>query len=247
TAYELSVANAINKTTNVKRFSGIAAIVAVSLIIVVRTKLFGVWHLTAEFFIALKDLLIKIIEWVVYPLAYGMSYLVNLINVLRLEGEEMPSIMGAFDRGERLVDYDLFVEEYPIPPALELALTIVAWTLLIILSMFMIANVYKKVSQVRQMPEIPGTEERIFIFDELNPFRKKSKTRQKSEDKKLSITRLRYKNALTSYKEKGYEKPISLTPNEYFDHLKSADASDESFETLTGAYNRVRYGDQKDS
>jgi uncharacterized protein YxeA len=111
----------------------------------------------------------------------------------------------------------------------------------------MIANVYKKVSQVRQMPEIPGTEERNFIFDELNPFRKKSKTRQKSEDKKLSITRLRYKNALTSYKEKGYEKPISLTPNEYFDHLKSADVSDESFETLTGAYNRVRYGDQKDS
>lgn len=247
TAYELNSTNTINKTANVKRFSGIAAMVAISLIVIVRTRLFGLWEVTSGFFIAFRDLLIKIIEWIVYPLAYGMSYLVELINVARMQGEEVESQIGAFDRGERLVDYDMFIEEYPIPPGLEVALTVIAWLLVIVIAIFMITNVYKKVNSARKVPQMTGTEERIFIFDDLNLFKRKQRQRSKHGESDVSKTRKLYKNALITFREKGFEKPISLTPNEYVEHLKSVEAGDTAFESLTDVYNKVRYGDQKDS
>lgn len=244
-AYELNMANAINKDINVRRFSGMAAIVAIGLVVTVRTRMFGLGNVILALLMMLQEGLVRLVEWIVYPLAYVMSYLVAFIRGLAGDGQALETGLGTAGRGERLVDFGIFVEEHRIPKALEDILTIVAWVAVVAVTVMMVIGIYKKIGVARKMQKPTGVEERTFIFDELKFFGKARDKGQTKSEARLTGIRLEYRNALLNHKKNGMEKKTHATPDEFLMVLKDEACLDEAFVVLTEAYKSVRYGGQK--
>lgn len=245
-AYELNMTNAINKDINVKRFSGISAAVAVLLIVMVRTRLFGLGNYFLTFLSSVHSGLIRLIEWIIYPIAYGMSYLVELIKAFAKSGQDIESGLGVIGRGERLVEFGIFVEAHPIPQVFENVLAVFAWTTATLIAILMVIGIYKRTGYSTNRKASTGTEERSFIFDELNPLHNLRRKEGTEKDERLKGVRLAYKNALMSLKKVGLEKKAHETPDEFLSAIKDSSDAEASFSELTDVYKHVRYGGQKE-
>lgn len=244
-AYELNMANAINKDVNVRRFSGLATIVAIGLILTVRTRIFGLGNVIMAFLAMLQSVLIRLVEWIVYPLAYGMAYLITFIRGMSGEGQDLESGLGVMGRGERLVDFGVFVEEHQIPKALEDILTVIAWIAVVAVTVLMVVGLYKKIGVARLMHKTTGIEERNFVFDELKWLGTAKEKGRSENEEQISGIRLDYRNALVTHKKNGMEKKAHTTPDEFLKVLNDQACLDEAFVTLTEAYKTIRYGGQK--
>lgn len=247
-AYELLSKNVMNKTSNVSRFSLLAFVATLVLLMIVHFDLQKPWMWFERMIIFFRDVLITVLKWLVYPFAWLVGTLVEWIRRFGPgdKGEQLP--LGS--PGVNFAEYDGFIEETLISPQSEKFFNFIIWFVLIMITMVVFHKIYQFAVSRKSEMFFEGEEERTFVFkleDLMSPLKSLRKRVTASEEKDLPVLRQAYKKALVDYAAMGYEKSAEATPNEYLVTLLEKKVALESFETLTVKYNPERYGKRNEA
>ena len=238
-AYDTYESNGINRDANLSRFSRITIGFIAFLFVLFQMRHLGLFQLIYKGFVLLSNLIILVLQLLVLPFAYLVSLLTEKIKLMN-NGEQLaPSAsLGTKD-----------TSFFKIPPEMEIS-NFAEMFFTVLVSVVIILIVYlilKKVSQHKNVTVAPGAdEERTFIFDLKNPLSDllKKWTKRHQEDVIHSKIRIKYREALSQWKQKGFEKNRHLSPDEYLNVLEQKGQIQPDFTELTQDYKKVRYGNQ---
>lgn len=238
TAYDVYESNGINRDANLSRFSRVSVTVIILLFIVFQMRHLGLFQLLVKGLFLLQDGIILVLQLLTLP----FIYLITLLTGLVTNGDKLHEVKF----GEIQLKSEEFFDGHPetgVSQVAEILFTILAVVGIILVVYFIL----KKVSHKKKRTIAPGAEEeRTFIFDMKNPLSGllKKWTNRYHEEVLHSKIRLKYREALSNWKQKGYEKKRHLSPDEFLQELKDKGQHEPEFIELTQAYKSVRYGNR---
>jgi len=241
-AYELMESKAINKDINVSRFSTIALTVAIGLVLVAQSRL---WSFVLQVIDHLRNFIIIVIKGLVYPLAMLLEFLVHFIRSFGPNASQTETVVEGMFGNRSSFNTGIVREGTEIAPWMELALGILSWSIIGLISLIMLYKVYQRVASRAMINQSSGQEERNFVFsfkESLSEMMSSLHRNKEDFEQPSDMIRIQYRLALIEWKKMGFEKLKNQTPNEFLEMLKGQSMETDTFENLTKNYNALRYG-----
>lgn len=245
-AYELLSKNVMNKSSNVSRFSLLAFVSTLILLMVVHFDLQGLWTFLERVIMGLRDVIFMVLKGLIYPIAWLVGVFVEWIK--RFGPGDKGELLSPGSPGSNFAEYEGFMEETLISPQVEKIFGYLIWILMIAVAVSIFFKIYRFAADRKAENHFDGEEERSFVFkieDFLAPFKAMGNPIKTSKSISLPEFRQAYRKALMDFASKGFKKAPDETPNEYLSSLLNQQVSTDAFEALTKNYNPQRYGDGK--